>query len=499
MLADHEVAVVGSGFAGLGMAVALRRAGFRDFVVLERAGRLGGTWRENHYPGCACDVPTPLYSFSFAPNPRWSHMYARSGEIQGYLEDCADRFKVRRHLHFHAEFTGARWVQERRRWELQVAGEPAMTARFLIGGFGGLNRPSFPDLEGLEDFAGPLLHSAQWDHSVKLQGKRVGVIGTGASAIQLIPQVAQEAAHLSVFQRTPPWVVPKLDRRIGPLEQALYARVPLTQRAMRGTVFSITEGVGVAITRLPRLLAIGEVWARRHMRGAISDPDLRARLEPDYRLGCKRLLVSNDFYPALARENVELVTEGIERVRADGVQTTAGSHVPLDVLVAATGFRIEEVFAPLDIRGRGGQTLSQAWAEGIEAHRGTTVAGFPNLALLSGPNTGTGSTSQVYMIEAQIHHVLDLLRTLNRRRAGSIEVRAEAQAAYNGRLQEQMQRTVWLKGGCNSWYLDDHGVNRTLYPGPSSSFWHSLRRVREEEYELAPRTEPAPVATPVAA
>ncbi len=331
-----------------------------------------------------------------------------------------------------------------------------------------------------------------------LEGRRVGVIGTGASAIQLIPQVAQSAAEVTVFQRTPPWVVPKLDRPIGAAQQALYARVPLTQRAVRGVIFAITEAVGVAITRAPRLMAIGEAWSRWHMRRAIDDPALRARLEPDYRLGCKRILVSNDFYPALARENVELVTEGIERVTPAGVLTREYVEHELDVLVCSTGFRIEEVFAHLDIRGRDGVTLTEAWAGGIEAHRGTTVAGFPNMALLSGPNTGTGSTSQVYMIEAQIHYVSEMLRTLRESGAACVEVRLEAQATYNAWLQRQMQRTVWLKGGCNSRYLDDHGVNRTLYPGPSSSFWRSLRRVREEEYELAPMTVPGPNRTPVA-
>ncbi len=499
MLPEYEVAIVGSGFAGLGMAIELRRSGSEDFVVLERGTELGGTWRDNHYPGCACDVPTPLYSYSFAPNPRWSHMYARSEEIRTYLEDCAARFGVREHLRRGADVTGGRWDAARQRWEIDVDGEPALSARFVIGGFGGLNRPSFPNIEGLEDFDGPVFHSAQWDHSVALEGRRVGVIGTGASAIQLIPRVAKLASEVTVFQRTAPWVVPKIDRRIPAWEQALYAKVPLTQRLVRGMIFAITEGVGVAITRAPRLMAIGEVWARRHMRRAISDPQLREAVEPAYRLGCKRILVSNDYYPALARDNVELLSSGIERVTPTGVVCADGSERALDVLVCSTGFRIEEVFAHLDIRGRDGITLTEAWAGGIEAHRGTTVAGFPNLALLSGPNTGTGSTSQVYMIEAQIHYVLELLRTLRERPAGTIEPRAEAQADYNRWLQKNMQRTVWLQGGCDSWYLDDEGVNRTLYPGPSSSFWRSLRQVREHEYQLQPVRAPAPDRVEVAA
>ncbi|MEA2158462.1 MAG: hypothetical protein QOD66_842 [Solirubrobacteraceae bacterium] len=499
MLPEYEVAIVGSGFAGLGMAIELKRSGSDDFVVLERGDELGGTWRDNHYPGCACDVPTPLYSYSFAPNPTWSHMYARSEEIRRYLEDCADRFGVRGHLRLGADVTGGRWDAGRQHWEIDVDGEPALCARFVVGGFGGLSRPSFPDIEGLEDFDGPVFHSAQWDHSVPLEGRRVGVIGTGASAIQLVPRVATVADRVTVFQRTPPWVVPKADRRIPRFEQALYAKVPITQRAVRGAIFAITEGVGIAITRYPRLMAIGEVWARRHMRRAISDPELREAVEPAYRLGCKRILVSNDYYPALARDNVDLVTGGIERITPSGAISADGQQHPFDVLVCSTGFRIEEVFAHLNIRGRDGITLTEAWAGGIEAHRGTTVSGFPNLALLSGPNTGTGSTSQVYMIEAQIHYVLEMLRTLRERRAGMMEPTAEAQADYNRWLQKCMQRTVWLKGGCDSWYLDDNGVNRTLYPGPSSSFWRSLRRVREDEYRFEPARRPAPDRIEVAA
>ncbi len=327
----------------------------------------------------------------------------------------------------------------------------------------------------------------------------MGVIGTGASAVQVIPRLAKIAERVTVFQRTAPWVVPKIDRPIAAWEQALYAKVPLTQKLVRGTIFAITEGVGVAITRAPQLMRIGELWSRRHIRRAIPDPQLRDAVKPAYRLGCKRILPSNDYYPSLARDDVELVSSGIERITPTGVVSADGIERPLDVLVCGTGFRIEEVFTHLDIRGRGGITLTDSWAGGIEAHRGTTVHGFPNLALLSGPNTGTGSTSQVYMIEAQIHYVLGMLRMLRERGLGTIEPRSQAQADYNRWVQSSMQRTVWLKGGCDSWYLDDEGVNRTLYPGPSSSFWRSLRRVREEEYQLEPARRPAPDRIEVAA
>jgi cation diffusion facilitator CzcD-associated flavoprotein CzcO len=499
MLPHYRVAIAGAGFAGLGMAIQLKRSGIEDFVVLERGPGLGGTWRDNHYPGCACDVPAPLYSYSFAPNPRWSRLYAGSEEIRAYMEDCADRFDVRGYLRFNADVTGAHWDEENARWTILVGGEEALTADFVVAGPGGLSRPAYPDIPGLESFTGALFHTAQWDHSVALQGKRVGVIGTGASAIQVIPQVAKQAAQVTVFQRTPPWVVPKLDRQIGRLEQALYARVPLTQKLLRGLIFTITEGVGFAITRYPWMLKLGEIWSRRHMRRAIKDPDLERELTPDYRLGCKRILPSNNFYPAMARENVALQTAGLARIEGNRVIANDGAEHELDVLVCGTGFAIEEVFAQLDLRGRGGLTLTEAWAKGLEAHRGTTVSGFPNAALLSGPNTGTGSTSQVYMIEAQIHYVLQMLRLLEARSARAIDVKPEAQREYNAWIQRRMRRTVWLTGGCKSWYLSEDGVNRTLYPGPSSEFWRSLRKVKPDEYELDVVRQPEPDRIEVAA
>ncbi len=499
-LPHHEVAVVGSGFAGLGMAIALRRHGIEDFVVLERAETVGGTWRDNHYPGCACDVPTPLYSFSFAPNPDWSHLYARHEEIRAYMEDCTDRFGVRPHVRFGMDVTGAEWDAETQCWHVEVGGERALTARFLVGGFGGLNRPAYPDIEGLEGFGGARFHSAQWDHDVELDGKRVAVIGTGASAIQLIPRVARVAGLVDVYQRTAPWVLPKLDRPITGVEKRLYRRAPITQRALRGLIFAITEGVGFPITRRPALLSGLEAWGRMHLRRQVRDPELRRKLTPRYRLGCKRILVANDYYPALTRENVNVVCDPIVRVTPGGVVTADGVERPADVLVCASGFRIEEVFLGLDVRGRDGLTLREAWADGIVAHRGTTVAGFPNLALLSGPNTGTGSTSQLYMIEAQIGYVLRMLDALGEHGAAAVDTRPEAMVGYNAWLQERMRSTVWLRGGCDSWYLDEQGVNRTLYPGLSSSFHRSLRTFRADEHILEPATPasrpPIPVEVP---
>jgi cation diffusion facilitator CzcD-associated flavoprotein CzcO len=494
-LPAYEVAIVGTGFAGLGMAIELRRAGIGDFTVLERADSLGGTWRDNHYPGCACDVPSPLYSFSFAPNPNWSHMYGHSDEIRGYLEQCADRFGVRDKLRFGVEFTGAHWDAERQHWIVMIDREPALTARFVIGGFGALNRPTFPRIEGLEEFTGALFHSAQWNHEVPLDGKRVGVIGTGASGIQLIPQLAQTATKLTVFQRTPPWVLPKADRPISGVEQRLFTRVPAIQHGIRKAIFAITEGLATGLTRRHQILAGLEQVSRAFLRVTVSDPAKRRALTPDYRLGCKRILFSNDYFRGVNRDNVTIETGAIQRVTPTGVITADGTEHRLDALVAATGFEIEAVFTGLDIRGENGITLDATWARGMEAHRGTTVAGFPNMALLSGPNTGTGSTSQVFMIESQIHYVMQMLRLMRERELRSITVRPEAQAASNVELQRRMAETVWIRGGCQSWYLDEHGINRTLWPDTAMAFRRQTARLTQDEYVLEPvrRSAPQPV------
>jgi len=418
-------------------------------------------------------------------------MYASWNEIRDYLEDCTDRFGVRPHIRFGAEMQTATWIDELQHWELQVANGATYTARVLVGGFGGLNRPSFPDIEGLSEFEGEVFHSAAWRDDVPLSGRRVGVIGTGASAIQLIPHVAEQAGHLDVFQRTAPWIMPKIDRAVPKLERRLYRRLPIIQKALRGAIFTITESLAYPITKDQRLLRPLEAQGRAHLARQIKEPELRRKLAPGFRLGCKRILFSNNYYPALARPNVDVVTDSIARVTPSGVVTADGVEHELDVLVCSTGFSIGEAFSAMDIRGRDGRTLNDTWANGLQAHRGTTVAGFPNLLILSGPNTGTGSTSQVYMFESQIRYALNALAQMDAAGYATMDVRVSAQTEYNRQLDEHMAHTVWLRGGCNSWYLDDQGRNGTLYPGFSSAFRRSLRKLRLDEYDFqAPRALP---------
>jgi cation diffusion facilitator CzcD-associated flavoprotein CzcO len=497
---DHEVAIVGSGFSGLGMAIELKRRGNDDFVVFERADSVGGTWRDNQYPGCACDVPAPLYSFSFAPNPDWSSFYAGWAEIRAYLEDCTDRFGVRPHIRFGNGVRVARWDEEGQRWQLTLDDGSALTARFLVAGTGPLSQPSYPEIEGLEDFEGPLMHSAAWDHDVELEGKRVAVIGTGASAIQIVPAIAERVSHLDVYQRTPPWVMPRFNPEFGPRARKTFRRFPITQRALRGLIWLVQESLAIPLAIWPGLTRLLEVRARGHLRRTVPDPELRERLTPHYKVGCKRIVVAGDYYPAMARDDVDAVTEPISRVTATGVETADGELHPADVLVCATGFDIRKSMGQVDLRGRGDTSLQAIWAERIEAYRGTMISGFPNLFMLSGPNTGTGNMSQVFMIEAQLRFVRELLATMRRRGAAAVDVRPEAQAAYNAELDRRLEGTVWLTGGCKSWYLTEEGHTGVIWPGFSSRFRRSLREVHIDELEFSPPHRPAePPAEPAVA
>jgi cation diffusion facilitator CzcD-associated flavoprotein CzcO len=496
MTNHHDIAIIGSGFAGLGAAIRLRQEGRTDFVVLEKADGIGGTWRDNSYPGCACDVQSHLYSFSFAQNPEWTRMYAGYAEIRAYMEDCVDRFGVRPHVRCRAEVTGARWDEEAAVWRLQVNGAEELTARVVIAGLGGLSRPAFPDLDGLAEFEGTVLHSARWDHDVQLDGRRVVVVGTGASAIQLVPQIAKRASHVTVFQRTAPWVLPKPDHPMPRAVRRVFRRLPMVQRALRGAIFGAQESVALGTARYPALLRAGELIGRAHVRATISDPALRAKVTPSYRLGCKRILVSNDYYPALARDHVAVVTDAITRVTRGGVVDANGVHHPADVLVLATGFQVTNPIGDAVIAGRGGRRLGDEWAaQGMAAHKGTTVSGYPNLFLIVGPNTGTGHNSQILMIEHQVEYILRALDGIDASDAAAIDTRAESQAAYNEWVQERMARTVWTTGGCESWYLDEHGRNVTLWPGFTFEFKRLTKTFDLREHELVP----TPVEKPVIA
>ncbi|SFM37145.1 flavin-containing monooxygenase [Methylobacterium pseudosasicola] len=479
-----EVLIVGAGFSGLAMAIRCKQAGIGPLRVIEKAEGIGGTWHENTYPGAACDVPSHLYSLSFAPKADWTRMYAPQAEIRAYLRETAERNGLMPLIQLKTAFTGATWDEARALWQVETDRGP-LTARVIVSGMGGLHHPAYPDLPGRDSFAGPAFHTAVWDHSVALAGKRIGVIGTGASAIQVVPELAKVAAHLTLFQRTPPWIMPKHDHAIAEATQARYRRLPLLRRIERARLFWLHELRALfGFTKVSKLTKQAEGLARHHLAKAVKDRDLRAKLTPNYRLGCKRVLISDDYYPTLQRPNVTLETGNIARITESGVTLADGTAHELDAIVYATGFDVTGSFARMDLVGRGGLRLADAWAGGgMGAYQGITVAGFPNYFMLLGPNTGLGHNSIVSMIEVQVQHVLDCLSAL-RRGARDIEVRPEAQARFLDRIRARLADSIWQAGGCRSWYLDAEGRNTTLWPDSVMAYRRSARRARMADYRL---------------
>ena len=481
---DHEAIIVGSGFSGLAMAIRLKRAGHDDFVVLERGDSVGGTWRDNTYPGCACDVPSHLYSFSFAPNPGWTRHFAPQGEIRDYLEQTTTEYGIRPHLRFGAGVEGAFWDDGTATWKVELKDGRVLTARFLISAIGGLSTPSYPAIAGRDEFAGPVFHTAEWDHDVELAGKRVAVIGTGASAVQVVPAIAHEVDRVEIFQRTAPWILPKPDRAISKLERRLFRRVPALQRAQRRLIYWALETRVIAFAHYPQLLKLAQKGAVRYIKSQIDDPELQRKVTPDYTMGCKRILPSNNYYRTLNRDNVDVVTDGIERISERGIVTTDGVEHEADVIVFGTGFQVQEMLSDLPVRGRDGRDLRELWdEEGMRAHRGTTVAGFPNLFFLLGPNTGLGHTSIIHMIESQAHYIVAALDQIRSRDLVAVEPKASAQREFNSELDRRQQGTVWTDGGCRSWYLDENGRNTTIWPDFTFKYRSQMSRFDLGEYE----------------
>ncbi|WP_280265937.1 DUF4873 domain-containing protein [Nocardia wallacei] len=489
--ADPEIVIVGAGFGGIGTAIELRRAGIEDFVVLEKAEEIGGTWRENTYPGCGCDVMSLMYSYSFEPNPRWTRMFARQPEILDYLRRTVDRYDLHRHIRLRSEVVALDFDDDADRWTVRTDDGRQLRPRIVVMAPGPLHEPSVPDLPGRESFRGTSFHSARWDHDFDVTGKRIAVIGTGASAVQLVPQIAKQAAQVTVFQRTPHWVVPKPDRRLSSAEHAVFRFVPGAQRLYRWAVYWGYESMIPAFMN-PGLMRRVESVARGHLRRQVRDPELRRELTPDYRLGCKRILVSNNYYPALQRDGVELVTEPIDRLTETGVATADGREREFDAVVYATGFKISDRFAAQHIVGANGRTIQDLWRGGMEAFLGVAVHGLPNLFLIVGPNSGGGHQSIVFMIEAQARYIRQCIERMRRTSGTRIEVRAATQHEFNRRVQAKLSGTVWNSGGCQSWYLDEQGLNRAAWPGSSVSYWRAMRRPDPGHFDLTVAAEREP-------
>ncbi|HWH46142.1 MAG TPA: NAD(P)/FAD-dependent oxidoreductase [Thermoleophilaceae bacterium] len=493
-----EVAVIGAGFSGLATARTLLRAGFDDIVVLERGTDVGGTWRDNDYPGCACDVPSHLYSFSFAPNPEWSSTFSGQPEIQDYIRRVARDEGLLPLVRFGAAVENAAWDEDDRRWTIETA-RGTLTARHLIAAGGPLSAPAIPEVPGLGSFPGKLMHSAAWDHDHDLSGERVAVIGTGASAIQFVPAIRPEVSRLHLFQRTAPWVMPRPDRQLTRVERRLYRRFPVLQHAMRNAISWAREAFALPMLH-PSLARLVRLHGLRHLRKQIPDPALREKVTPDYLPGCKRILISNDYLPSLAKPNVEVIAAGLAEVRGSTVVGADGSEREVDTIIFGTGFHVTDLPIADRIHGRGGRTLADYWDGSLRAHRGTTVAGFPNLFFVLGPNTGTGHTSVLLMAEAQAAYVARALRHLRSQGHGTVEVTPEAEARWNDELQRRMRGTVWTSGGCQSWYLDRNGRNTTLWPDFGFRFRQAVRRFDPAEHSFTPAAVPAlPQPEPAAA
>jgi cation diffusion facilitator CzcD-associated flavoprotein CzcO len=439
--------IVGAGFGGIGMAIALKKAGIDQFVILERAQDVGGVWRDNRYPGAACDVPSHLYSFSFEPNPDWSHVFSTQSEIHAYLRHCASKYDLDRHLRFGAEVSHAVFDERHALWRVTLKDGTTLSAAFFITATGQLSRPVTPRLEGLDTFAGQAFHSAEWNHACRLEGKRVAVIGTGASAIQFVPAIAGQVGKLSVFQRSAAYILPRADRAYSSLERAMFRRLPWMARLYRGGIYLKYESRALAFTRFTGLMKLAAgLPFRMLLKKQVPDPALRARLLPDYPIGCKRILLSSDYLASLTMPNVELVSAAIRRVTPGGIETADGRHHEVDAIIFGTGFAASEFLSPMRIVGRDGLVLNDAWKSGADAYLGMTVPGFPNLFMLYGPNTNLGHNSIVYMLESQAAHVMRCVRALEAAGAAAIEVDPERHRRFNAGLQRRLARTVW--NGC---------------------------------------------------
>ncbi len=484
-MAELAAVIVGAGFSGLCAGIQLRKAGIDNFVILEKAHGVGGTWRDNTYPGAACDVPSHLYSYSFEPNPSWSRAYGGQPEILAYLEHCATKYGLRPHLRFGARVARASYDEASATWSVTTADDQVYTARSLILGNGALHLPRIPELPGLASFTGKTFHSARWDHAYDLTDKRVAIVGTGASSIQFVPQIAPAVKQLDVYQRTPPWIVPKPDRPIGGRERWAFEHLPGAHWLRRTGLYWLLESRVLGFAFAPKINQLAERLVLRHLVRSVPDPALRAKLTPSYRMGCKRVLISNDYYPALARPNVDLVTDGIERVEPTGIRSRDGKLREVDAIVFGTGFRVVDYVSSMQIIGRHGLDLNTAWQQSVRNYLGINVSGFPNLFLLMGPNTGLGHNSMIFMIEAQVRYTVDAIRTMHRNALASVEVRPDVEQAFRAEMARKLEKTVWTSG-CSSWYMAPDG-DVLLWPGFTFDYWRRTRRIDLRSYEARAR------------
>lgn len=482
-----DVLVMGAGFSGIGTAIQLKNRGIENFKIIDQGADFGGTWRDNKYPGAACDVPSHLYSFSFEQNPNWSRMFATSDEIHEYMLGVAEKYSLYSKTEFNQKVTGLTYDESSCTWTATTATGRKYTARVVVSGVGALSIPSYPKLEGAETFQGEVLHTARWRKDVDLKGKRVAVVGGGASAIQLVPAIAPEVGHLTVFQRTPSWIIPKPDYEISEAEKSIYRALPFVQRLRRLIIYALTEGFGAGIvfnTPVTRALERLALW---NIERSIKDPELRRKVTPNYRFGCKRMLISNDWYPTLTRDNVELVASAVTRITPTGV-VAEGKEYPADVLIYATGFEVPKAGSSFPVKGARGHDLNTDWKNGAEAYLGMTVHGFPNLFYCMGPNTGPGHTSVLVYTEPQYRYIAEAVSRMLTEGIAALEVKADVQAEFTRFIDERMKITNWTSG-CKSWYLTDSGRNTTLYPGFAGEYVIKASRFHLEDFDIVRKAD----------
>jgi cation diffusion facilitator CzcD-associated flavoprotein CzcO len=491
----HQALIIGAGFAGLGTAIKLTEAGIDDLVILERADDLGGTWRDNTYPGVACDIPSLLYSFSFAPNPRWSRVYPGGAEIHRYIHDLAERFHLNQFIHFGTEVTGLRFDEESGIWEVDTSTGQTYRARTVVAASGPLSDSSWPDIRGIESYRGRKIHSSRWDHGYDVAGKHVAVVGTGASAVQIIPELVRAAASVKVFQRTPAWVLPRPDGPTPRMVRELFAQVPGLQSGARGALFLAHEAMATGLVWNSPVTTVIQRVALAHLRLQVSDPWLRRQLTPDFRAGCKRMLASNDYYPALQRDNCKLISWPIARISPDGIRTSDAIEHRLDAIVFATGYDVHHDGPPFPVVGLGGRNLAEDWNGRAQAYKSMSVHGYPNLLFTTGPNSGPGHNSLLVYLEAQIDYAVRAISTVLRDNLRYLDVRADAQARYNTSIQKRLASTTWMSG-CNSWYLTSDGFNAAMYPGFAVQYIRQMKSFRLDDYTLVHRRS-RPASRPV--
>jgi cation diffusion facilitator CzcD-associated flavoprotein CzcO len=485
MKVDFQIGIIGTGFGGLIAALGLKKAGKTNFVMFERASEVGGTWRDNTYPGCACDVPSHLYSLSSEPNPEWQHRFSKQGQIFKYMKDVFAKNDLTKHIRFNCDIIEVKFIESEGLWQVTSRNGDIVYVKSIISATGPLNRPVIPPFKGLSDFKGQKFHSAEWDSSCDFKGKNVAVIGTGASAIQIIPAIVPDVAQLHVFQRTPVWITPRANRKISRFEQTVYKYAPFMQKGMREVVYWGNELLGKAFLGNETISKIATYVALRKLRKEVKDPELRRKLTPQYKLGCKRILVSDDYYPTFNRPNVHLITDDIEKITENSIVTKDGQNHPVDIIVLATGFQTPEVGFYTAILGKNGRNLIDEWTQNaVEGYRGTTISGYPNYLLVLGPNTGLGHNSIVHMMESQMNYILRYLEILEKQgEKAYMDVKPDVQKAHNEALQKQFVGTVWASG-CKSWYVNEKGRNIAIYPRLTFHFRREMQKINIEDYQI---------------